>query len=541
MLSGKLLSVKAINRLFKSYLRTHIVFLWLGLCIIYTQTLHWDPLLYDDPTYLHESSLSKLSLSSGSFWSELFTEPVANLWHPLTVLSHQVLFRLSPDSAILHRLCNLFLHGMAFSIWMVLFNKYRRKSSYLVLFTMLCAWHPVTVESVAWISARKDLLCHVFLAGSILSYICWHETPRKLHLSLCITFAVLALMAKPIAVILPGLLCVISLWPLQLNRDAWKRSFTVLLPITIISTVVILLTLHFQFSGKQAVAETMTAAEKLTRASWAMQHSISSILYPFNLQAAYQDPLVVRLWRPIVSMLSLCLVLSGGYIFWREKRPELLVASLWFLLCLLPTVGLIRAGNDLAADRYVYLPLLSSIFAGAFSMRKPNRPMSGVLYGIGVILVTLSFFQARTWQDDRSVLAQVVKHQPNNAFAHSNLALLAHREGDLARCWMHLEVALKSRPKHAHANLQAGELHYRNQNYAEAYQHLLIALPLRRSELWIYERLSACALYLNKYEAAINHCELGVDLANTREQKEHFQSFLMHVKIKEDEASRKIR
>lgn len=527
-------SVEAIIRLSKPYLRINLAFLWLGLCIIYIQTLHWDPLLYDDPVYLHESPLSKLSLFSGIFWHQLFTEPVANLWHPVTVLSHQVLLRLSPDSAILHRLCNLLLHGLAFSLWMILFSKYQQKARYLVLFTMLCAWHPVTVESVAWISARKDLLCHVFLAGSILSYISWHEEPRRLHLSLCIICAVLALMAKPIAVILPSLLCVMSLWPLQLSRDAWKRSLAVFLPITIISMVVILLTLHFQSSGNQAVAETMTVLEKLARASWAMQHSVSSIFYPMDLHAAYQDPLIIRLWRPIVTILSLCVVLSIGYVFWRKKRPELLAASLWFLLCLLPTVGLIRAGNDLAADRYVYLPLLALIFASAFFMKKPNKLMSVMLYGMGIILVALSFFQTRTWQDDRSFLTQVIKHQPNNAFAHSNLALLAHRENDLSTCWIHLEKALKSRPKHAHANSQAGELYFRNKNYEEAYQHLLIALPLRSSELWLYERLSACALYLNKYEEAIAHCEAGVELVSTLEQKEHFQSFLMHIKNKQN-------
>ncbi len=477
-------------------MRLALGILWIGLGLLYSQVLFFEPLNYDDSLYLSNHPAAELSLGSFLFWKTLFLSASVNLWHPLTDLSHQILFRIHAEPAI-HHIGNVLLHGLSASVWLLLFKRITGRVDFALAATLLFAWHPITVESVAWISGRKDLLCTFFLSLSVLSYQQAASKKGKIISWRLILTAVAALLSKPIAFTLPLLLLAFDYWPLQrsekfitLIKEKWL--------LFVLSCVSVLLTLYFQSQGTQVVDDIRSPLIRITEATWSLQKSLSSVFWPRNLHFIYSNPEEIRAVWIVMSFLIGFLILS--FLLWKRKfLPFFISGVLWYLFTLGPTLGLIRAGNNLAADRYSYLPLLGlliglvGLLAKIKSIQKFTKISLVTLFVLAALFLPLSYQQISYWRNAEVLFSRVLKHEPRNLISHVELASYANKKGDLEIASEHLKHALEIAPESPGAHLILGGFAFEKANYAVAYEHYLVASKRRSREAWIYERLAACA------------------------------------------------
>jgi hypothetical protein len=313
---------------------------------------------------------------------------------------------------------------------------------------MLFAVHPLHVESVAWVSERKDLLCGVFYVLALLAYLGFAENRRRgLYLASLGAFG-LALMAKPMAVSLPLVLLVLDAYPLgRLTRSGWKRVVVEKVPFLALTLASIVLTMAAQ-SGAGAVLAVsyVSVGSRLWSAERALGFYLAKTVLPIDLVPVYPLEHGVSPWR-WDFLLSLALVLGTSAVAVVMRRRAPLLGALWasFLVMLLPVLGLVQVGEQAAADRYMYLPLLApAIGIAAVSLRvwqAGPRARAALTVTVLVALAGLSILTVRqigVWRDTPTLWAWVIAKQPRVAVAHYNLGEYRRKQGDwnaAERCW----------------------------------------------------------------------------------------------------------
>ena len=480
-----------------------------GVWCLFKDVLMFRPLLYDDPEYL-----SGRPEGFGSpYWKALMTKAVVNLWHPLTVFSHDVVARFGGNGLWRHHLVNLFLHlGAAYAVvyWL------RGLSwSFCSAFVVALIWgfHPCLVESVAWISGRKDILSALF----ILSALGAAARGRSVYLVLLLSIG--ALLSKPVAVMLPGVLIIQdlalrrkSLWDMREWRGLLRRYAAVVL----LSLVVVFVTLIFQGQGGQAIADPRTGMERLTGAGWALWGALRLWFYPFGLHTAYDDPAVLS-----VIFGPFALALMGGVV-WGMTSSRLSVT--WrlglacFFLFLFPTLGFIRAGNHLVADRYLYLPGLGLsllVVRGLGVFRIWGLAVAIILT---VVLSSLTKVQRKHWVSTRALFERVLEIRPQHSYALGKIGTLERIDGRLesAKDYYHASLAQDSGSPDAHKNL--AEMALEEKNYKLAHHHYAQLAKRWQRDVWLYERLAKLAFNLGEVESALGYLEKASKVARTSEE-----------------------
>ena len=494
--------------------------LWLGLFFSYFQTLAFAPLEYDDFSYLNLHPLAGVEMGSARFWNHLFANPTVNLWTPLTDLSHQILFRISEKPPV-HHFVNVLLHGANATIWAVLLRRVTKGSILAISVALLFAWHPITVESVAWISGRKDLLCTSFISLSFLAYSDWVTKQKRRYYVATFLMMLAAVLSKPIAFVLPLLFFVFDFWPLERSL---KSPFVYLekLPFLFLSLISVVLTLHFQSEGGQAVYDGRSFMERGAGALWALEHNLASFFWPVRLHLNYTNPTELPLrWLLVAGGIASAVF---AFAVWKSKRaPWLLVGIVWYLLTIGPTLGFVHAGNHLSADRYSYLPCIGLLIALAGFFQKAPQKLLGLTVAIAVPLIVLNISQVRTWESLETLSKRTLDFQPDNPSAHYHLALIAKQKGEQDAALVHLEEALSVEPTHSEANLLLAQIYEGKGNYRLAYQHFSVAARLRTREPWIQERLAVSAYRKGDLDKTREHILAAFALARPGDESLGFE------------------
>ncbi|MHB8668718.1 MAG: tetratricopeptide repeat protein [Burkholderiales bacterium] len=376
-----------------------VVLLLVALALIYGRTGGFDYVYYDDVDYVTGPVRAGLSLE-GVRWA--FTAFYKTNWHPLTWISHMIdvsLFGLRPGPA---HLVNVAFHGanslLVYVLALALLRNWR--ASLLVAYLFLA--HPLHVESVAWIAERKDVLCGMFFLLSILAYLRYATQPGARRYALLVFAFVLALLSKPMAVTLPLVLLLLDYWPLARLRSgpalilgrrlpAYALLFAEKVPLFALSLASSIVTLAAQKSAIAPLdAEPLSYRLMSSAVAYAtyLRDTIVptrlAILYPLTHQLGFLDSIL-----PSVLLLAL---ISGVVVYYRNRYPWLLFGWLWFVLTLLPVIGLVQVGSQSHADRYMYLPSIGLFLAlGAAVARLSDTMSKRVLFAFAPVLVFYSF------------------------------------------------------------------------------------------------------------------------------------------------------
>ncbi len=414
---------------------------WIALGILvltfaaYLQVMGFYFIRVDDPLYVtnNPSIQSGLNLKSIRY---AFTTGDDGSYLPLVWLSHAACVSLFGDWAGGHHLVNLLFHA-ASSVLLFYFLKRLTKSMWpSAAVAILFALHPLHVESVAWVAERKDVLSTFFWILTSWAYVRYVEQPSKRRYLVMTVLFVLGLLSKSMLVTLPLTLLLFDVWPLR-RLDRAGGSFTAhvkafwplvaeKLPLFALSLGAAAATLFTQ-SNVGAVAH-LPLNYRVGNALISTTKYIEQTLWPFELSAFYPFRWTAfPLWK-VAGSLAFILILSGACILNRRRRPYLAVGWFWYLITLLPVIGIIQVGSQAHADRYTYVPLIGIFIMLAWlgeelavRWRFPRMLLlatSGALLGV---LLTLTVAQVVVWRDNLTLFKNAIILDAENPLAIMNI------------------------------------------------------------------------------------------------------------------------
>lgn len=463
-----------------------------GTFLVYSRSLGYGFINYDDPVYVTANPRVQAGLTwDGIVWA--FTGH-ADYWHPLTWLSHMLDWRLFGADATGHRAVNLAWHAANAGLAFLLCRRLTGTWGLALVSAALFAWHPLRVESVVWVTERKDVMSGFFFLATLLAYARYGErlktgrpAGRAYALTLALFFA--GLMCKPSLVTLPLVLLALDFWPL--NRLAlkpapgwWAAHCGVVLekvPFLLLSAVIAVVTIKMQVAVK-AFALAVPLADRLGNAVVSVARYLGNIVWPLDLAFFYEHP---GAWPPVTIAAAGALALAlTAFAWWRRDRaPWLLAGWVWFLAMLLPALGLLQVGRQAMADRYTYLPVLGLQTAVLLSLAARPGAARGKTAAAALALAAcagLTWWQQSFWRDSETLYRRAVALDPTSANAEAYLGFTLHEAGNLAEAERHARRSLELDPANhwgrltlSHVLAQTGRL----DEAADSYRQLTDADP----------------------------------------------------------------
>ena len=469
--------------------------LLLAVALVFGQTVGHEFVNYDDDDYIYENSQVTRGLTSeGVGWA--FTRSHSGNWHPLTWMSHMLdceCYGLRPGG---HHLSNVLLHA---ATAILLFLALRQMTGRLwpsALVAVVFAVHPLRVESVAWVTERKDLLSGLFFMLTLAAYARYAGRPFSpaRYLAVVVLFA-LGLMAKPMLVTLPFVLLLLDYWPLDRFDGSPRRGLRLIvekIPLLLLAMASCMVTLQVQ-SMAFAEGRATPFSLRIANALLAYVTYLGQIFWPAGLSVLYPYPTQsLPMWKVAGASLVLAAITSSAMAGWR-KRPYLLVGWLWYLGMLVPVIGLVQVGTQAMADRYTYLaqigPYLVLVW-GSESMCRGwtwRRWMCGAASALIVAgLIACAWRQATYWRNSETLWTHTLAHTAENFLAHNNFGVDLARQGRLDEAMAQYRSALEINPGYPEANVNLAGLLSRRGKDQEAIAYYERALRNVRERVEIH-------------------------------------------------------
>ena len=494
---------------------------------VFGQTLGHQFVNYDDPLYVLENAHVRAGLNwHGVVWA--FTHIHSQNWHPLTTISHMLdcqLFGVQPGW---HHFVNVLLHSATALLLFLLLEQMtggpsspRDESVRLAdrtgspsrtgtiwasaFVAAVFAIHPLHVESVAWIAERKDVLSGVFFMLTLASYVWYARRPSVgRYATMSILFAC-GLMSKPMLVTVPIVLLLLDYWPL--NRFARSTTAKLILEkiplfaLSISSCVATLWAQNFALGS----TEYLPLKWRITNAIVAYFDYIRQMFWPVDLIPFYIHPENrLEIWRLLLAAITLTGITAIAFAR-RRKNPYLVVGWFWYVIMLIPVIGLIQVGLQGRADRYTYLPQIGLYIAIVWLVRdltKDWRQQKIILAAAAAIAVgglsILSWKQTAHWRDTETLWSHTLRVTPDSDVAHAGLAGILSVRGQVDEAIRHYENALKLREGNVAAHYGLGKALAAERKTDEAIAHFQKALSIQPDNIAASNELGA--LFGNKGE-----------------------------------------
>jgi tetratricopeptide (TPR) repeat protein len=485
--------------------------------IVFGQVVRFDFVNYDDDLYITENAHTKAGLTLANIAWAFTTMDVAN-WHPLTWLSHMLdvqLFGITPGA---HHGVNVLFHAINAVLLYLLLKRMTGHVWPSAFAAALFAVHPLHVESVAWVSERKDVLSTFFWLLTMAAYAAYVNRPGVgRYLLVGVLFAV-GLMAKPMLVTLPAVLLLLDYWPLgryETRAGKWptfRRLIVEKLPFFALSALSSVVTFVAQRSSRSMAALTVLPLPlRIENALVAYARYLMMTFFPKGLCVYYPHPgSTLPVWQVVAAGLVLAAI--SLLALWSARRlPYVLVGWCWYLGALVPVIGVVQVGAQALADRYTYVPLIGVFIVLAWGMwdlgswvlkarlanemRPESRTRTPRLWLIGpaviwiVVLSTAAMIQVSYWQNGKTLFERALRTTSNNSLAHFKLGMTLFDEGDLRAAGEHFAEAIRIDPGFAPAYNNLGRLLAKQGKVQEAISYYRKAVALDPDDARMYQGL----------------------------------------------------
>jgi len=443
---------------------------------------------YDDITYVVENVevLNGFSVDNVT-WA--FTTRKAANWHPLTWLSLQLDSTIFGTTADVYHRTNLLLHLASV---LVLAEVLRRMTGAIwrsAMVAALFAVHPLHVESVAWVSERKDVLSTLFGLLALAAYVGYARRQRLGWMGLVLLGYACSLMAKPMLVTLPFLLLLLDYWPLRRAGQAGKSDLrgpwwlvVEKVPLFLLAAGSCLMTLQSQAEGGAIEAlDRLPLAVRLANAIHATVCYLGQMFYPVNLAIYYPYPRAGLPWLQVLAEGLMLVAITGAVCWLARSRPYLPVGWFWYLGTLVPVIGLVQVGGQAHADRYTYVPLIGIFLMLVWGVHDLIPEKKGLLIGVSAAVllgcVLLTRAQVRHWFDSLHLWEHAVKVTTANGRAHANYSLVLYRH-DPEAALLQIQESIRVEPGHPVAHHIEGGIYEALKRWDEAEASYQAALAL---------------------------------------------------------------
>jgi tetratricopeptide (TPR) repeat protein len=468
---------------------------------VFGQTFHHQFINYDDPLYVYDNPHVRAGLSwHGIGWA--FTHVHSQNWHPLTTISHMLecqLFGVNPGP---QHLVNVLWHSIAALLLFILLAQTTNRVWASAFVAIVFAIHPLRVESVAWIAERKDVLSGAFFMMTLLAYCRWtRKRTFTGYLTTMILFSC-GLMSKPMLVTTPIVLLLLDYWPLGRSQNSEAGGQTIgkrileKVPLFALSAGSVVATLWAQ-NFALGSTEFLPLPWRITNAVFSYFEYVRQTFWPVDLIPFYVHPENrLEIWRLAIAIVFLIAMTAIAFVR-RRQNPYLIVGWLWYLVMLIPVVGIVQVGLQGHADRYTYLPqiglniafvwlacdLAEACLSRGSHFAKAERASKMILGGVAVIVVgTLSILSAKQtshWRDSETLWRHALAVTPDSDVAHTGLGGILFVSGQIDEAIDHYERALHLRDGNVAAHFGLARALAARQKADAAISHLQRALEIQ--------------------------------------------------------------
>ena len=433
---------------------------------VYWQTGNHAFVTYDDEDYILTNQLLRTGFTTDNL-IRLFTSGITSNWHPATWLLHMLNIRLFGMEPAGHHYVNLALHCCNVLLLFFLLRSLTDAAWRSAAVAALFALHPVNVESVAWAAQLKTPLSTLLLFITLALYARYARTGAQRFYCWSLAAFTAGLMSKQMLVSVPLLLLLLDYWPLRRLRSAggspgpvppsvWRPLFLEKAPYIIIAAAAAVIAV---ISQEQAITPLIDSplAERIANASVSYVRYIKHIFMPDRLAVFYPFPGSIPLWQPVIAAAFLAAV-TLVTVRQRDRRPELLVGWLWFLVSLIPVIGIVRIGLQSMADRYAYVPAIGIFMMAVWplaGLAGTCRPMRALVSGAAVVcimvLAVAAWRQAGYWRDSGTLFRHALEVTDGNYIALCGVGRVMEQEGRIGEALAAFEKAVELAPWYSYA------------------------------------------------------------------------------------------
>jgi tetratricopeptide (TPR) repeat protein len=494
---------------------------------LYMRGSDYEFVSFDDFTYVTRNPAVLGGLSAeGVAWA--FTTDHAANWHPVTWLSHMLDVELYGLDAGGHHVTNAVLHGLgviALLLALVALTGAYWPSFFVVA---LFALHPLRVESVAWISERKDLLAGLFAFAALWAYARYVRRPDVGRYALVALALALSLMSKPTAVTLPFILLLLDIWPLRRTEGDDARTLRQLtvekLPLFGIVAASSIVTMLVQRAGGAVrTIDQLGLEHRVANAFEGYGWYAWKFVWPTDLACfyphpGYLDPETYSLTSagPLFG-LAFLVVGSGLALALRRRLPATSMGWRWFVGTLVPMIGLLQVGQQATADRYTYLPLIGLAVAAVWAVRSLASccragSLAAAILGVAVLgaLIPLTWRQIGTWKSSVTLYEHALAVTDRNYTAYNNYGVVLEELDDLIAAEHHYRKALEIQPEFSAALINLGKVLHRQGELAEARALYERALEIHPGAAEAHNNLGVLEMDEEDWGSALGHLERAV-------------------------------
>jgi tetratricopeptide (TPR) repeat protein len=515
---------------------------------------------FDDPFYVTENNHVQNGITlEGIRWA-FTTGQVAN-WHPLTWISHMLDVQFFGVQPRWHHLTNLLFHIVNTLLLFFVLHRMTKARWESAFVAALFALHPLHVESVAWVSERKDLLSTFFWILTMGAYCSYVERPGLRRYLFVVLFFALGLMSKPMLVTLPFVLLLLDYWPLQRfqqipsdqkirNKSGEKQKgksrqghiggetakaaapansgyqWALLRPLlrekiplfamTVVSSIV-----TYIVQQKGGAVQSYPLNIRIENALVSYFSYLGKTIWPSDLALLYPYPKSLPAWQVFGAAFLLMAITTT--VIWKARRaPYLATGWLWFAGTLVPVIGIVQAGLQARADRYTYVPLIGLFIMAAWGISELSKKWryrkEALIASSTVVLVCLclvTWTQIRYWQNSITLFGHTLDVTHNNSVAYYNRGAAYSHLGNDRQAIVDYDKALEINPEYADAYYNRGTIYLHLGNYRQAIRDFDKALSINPIYAMAYHNRGLANSNLGNYQQAIGDYDKIIEITPT--------------------------
>jgi Flp pilus assembly protein TadD len=522
---------------------------------VYWQVGAFEFIALDDPVYVTENRHVQGGLTAQNIEWSIAGFHDGN-WIPLTWLSLMLdttLFGVRPGA---YHLMNVALHAANTVLLFVFLARATGYEFRSACVAALFALHPLHVESVAWVTERKDVLSTLFGLLSLVGYVGYCRTRSRLSFAASFLCFAASLLSKQTLVTLPFLFLLLDYWPLGRLADRLSHTRAILekIPFLIVSAAFSVVAVIAQKSGHTVAS--LNALPLLARSMNALTvyaTYVRQTFFPFHLAVYYPHPGANIAWATVAACAALLLAASAMTVIRIRRNPYLFVGCAWYLGTLVPMIGIVQVGSQQMADRYTYFPLIGLFVALVWLISDlaparlfPNWALPATAAACLITIGSAAFVQIGYWRDSITLFRHAVDSAPQNPLATSalgfafmsrgqaaegiallesavrmapedpqtqyNVAVGLQSVGRLAEAAEHYQAALALNPQDAEAHSNLGVLFAMNQRYREAKDQFLEAIAINPEHVQALVNLGTLCIDTREYAEAITYSQRALSL-----------------------------
>ena len=503
-------------------------YLWWGLLLLATTVAFWPSLQngftnWDDPVYVLENSW----VINGN-WKALLTEPVSLNYHPLTMLSLAVNYQISGLEPFGYHLTNLLLHLINTILVFIFVRRLAPKATvYVAFFTALVfGVHPMHVESVGWVSERKDVLYVLFFLGGLIVYLRHIEKPNAKTIGKVGLLFLLALLSKAMAVVFPVVLVLLDWYRgRKFEAKVWYEKILFFS----MSLFFGLLAYRIQSGGAIAEFDQFTIIDRLVFAGYGFCMYLVKAIFPTGLSAFYPYPFAgggsVPGYFYVMPLLALGIV--GGAYLARKNRPAVSFGIGFYLVTVALVLQFISVGKAIMADRYTYLPyvglffmLFYLLFQWAGKVQTRQRTALAISTVFSVLLLILCFQRTKVWKDSEVLWTDVIEKYPDTADeAYANRGSYRGKAGQLEEALPDLQKAVAINPQLANAYESLGNAYGAQGQFQQSLDAFSQAIAINDQKPNYYLNRAISKAQLGRVEEAVADFDQALNLGPNAVQR----------------------